>query len=80
MKMLKRSQLRIGKFKLLISAVLALIIAVNLVVIILYLCEKVWNSDLLNEYVTKEQINLFLQYLNEKLQRFNTFVTENMLK
>ena len=80
MKMLKRSQLRIGKFKLLISAVLVLIIAVNLAVIILYLGEKVWNSDLLNEYITKEHINLFLQYLNEKLQRFNTFVTENMLK
>ena len=80
MKMLKRSGLKIGKFQLLISAVLALIIAVNLVVIILYLVQSVWNSDLLNEYVTKEQINLFLQYLNEKLQRFNTFVTENMLK
>ncbi len=80
MKSIKRSKLKISKPKLFVSAVLALVIIVNLIIILLYLGDKVWQSDLLNEYITKEQINLFLQYVNEKLQRFNTFLTENMLK
>ena len=80
MKILDRSKLKISKPKLILSAVLALIIIVNVVIISFYLGEKVWNSSWIDKYVTKEQLNVFLQYLNQKLQRFNTFITENMLK